>query len=105
MIIGFIIFSIVTVLFIGIGLWSWNAKEAVGFFTGVNPPKVKDVTAYNHAVAKIWFVFAALLEIVGISILFMEQNSAVVVLPMLLIVALCIGIAVAYVMVEAKYRA
>ena len=65
MIIGFVIWSLVSLLFFGVGFSSWKAKEPVGFFTGVKPAQMKDVTAYNRAVAKIWFVFAGLLEIVG----------------------------------------
>ena len=75
MITGFAIWSLVSLLFLSIGCSSWKAKEPVGFFTGVKPVEMKDVTAYNRAVAKIWFVFAGLLEILGIPLLYLEQNS------------------------------
>lgn len=106
MIIGFVIVTLCMSFFIGIAVWAWKAKEPVGFFTGVKPPKVKDVTAYNHAVAKIWIGFAIAFEIlIGGPLLFLEQNSAGFVLPMLLCMPLSIGMAVAYIIVEAKYRA
>ena len=63
MIIGAIVWSLGACIFLLIGRSCWKAKEATGFFTGVKPPKVKDVIAYNHAVAKIWYAFAAILEI------------------------------------------
>ena len=50
MIIGLIIWSSVTLLIIGIGIWSWNSKKPAGFYAGVEPPKVNDVQKYNHAV-------------------------------------------------------
>lgn len=75
MLIAFIIWSGVAVLFILLGISAWNQKEAVGFWTGVKPPKVKDVKAYNHAVAKLWFGFAAGMELLGFPFLTAEQNS------------------------------
>lgn len=62
MITGFVIWSLVSLVFFGIGFSSWKAKEPVGFFTGVKPAKMKDITAYNRAVGKIWFVFAGFLR-------------------------------------------
>lgn len=106
MIIGFVIVTICMLFFMGIGVWAWKAKEPVGFFTGVKPPRVKDVTAYNHAVAKIWIGFSIAFEIViGVPLLFVKQNSAGFVIPILLCLPLVIGMAVAYIRVEAKYKA
>ncbi|MCH5255842.1 MAG: hypothetical protein J1D87_01060 [Lachnospiraceae bacterium] len=104
MIIGFVIWSIVSVIFLVIGISSWRSENEVGFFTGVNPPKMRDVTAYNHAVGKIWFWFAGLFEITGITFLFIEQNSPVALLMVVAVVLLVIGLIIAYLRVEAKYR-
>lgn len=105
MIIAFVIVTLCMSFFVGIAVWAWKAKEPVGFFTGVKPPKVKDVTAYNHAVAKIWIGFAIAFELViGVPLLFLEQNSAGFVIPVLMCPPLVIGMAVAYIIVEAKYR-
>ena len=49
--IGFIIWSLITLILVGIGIWAWNAKEAAGFFAGIKPPKVKDIKKYNSSVA------------------------------------------------------
>ena len=104
MIIGFIIWSIVALLFIAIGITCFKAKEPVGFFTGVKPPKVTDVTKYNHAVAKLWFVSAIVYEILGIPFLFLEQNSAGFI-PMIFGVAWgTILMVVVYLRIEAKYK-
>ena len=105
MIIAFVIVTICMSFFAGIGIWAWKSKEPVGFFTGIKPPKVKDVTAYNHAVAKIWVGFSIAFEIViGVPLLFLKQNSAGFVFPTLLCLLLVIGMAVAYIRVEAKYK-
>ena len=104
MIIGFVIWSIAAVLFLVIGISSWRSENEVGFFTGVNPPKMKDVTAYNHAVGKIWFWFTGLFEIAGIPFLFMKQNSLIALLIVVVVFLLVIGVIIAYLRVEAKYR-
>lgn len=104
MIIGFVVWTITAVLFLVIGISSWRSEKEVGFFTGVKPPKMKDVTAYNHAVAKIWFCFTGLFEIAGAPLLFIEQNSPVVLLMVIVVFLLIIGVVIAYLRVEAKYR-
>lgn len=104
MVIGFIIWTIVASIFLIIGLSCRKSKEAVGFFTGAKPPKVKNVTAYNHAVAKIWFLFTIILEIIGIPILFIQQNSPVALIVIGATVILVIAIMIAYTQVEKKYK-
>jgi hypothetical protein len=78
----------------GIGIWSYRSKEPVGFFSGVKPPEVKDTKKYNHAVAILWFVYAALLEIMGIPLLFLKQNPAGFIPVLLGTVFISIGLVV-----------
>ncbi|MCR5604288.1 MAG: hypothetical protein K6G27_11395 [Lachnospiraceae bacterium] len=104
MIIGFIIWSIISAVIFGIGIWSYRSKEPVGFFTGVKPPEVKDTKKYNHAVAILWFVYAALLEVMGIPFLFLKQNSAGFVPVLLGTVFISIGLMVGYTFIERKHR-
>lgn len=65
--IGFLIWSIVVSVFVIIGIFCLNSKNAVGFFTGTEPPKIEaeNVKRYNLAVSFLWFVFTILFEIVG----------------------------------------
>ena len=104
MLIGFIVWSIIALVIIGIGIWSWNSKKAVGFFAGVNPPKIKDVRKYNHSVAVLWFVYAVLFELLGLPLLFYEQNSAVFLLPGLGIHFISIGLMIAYTLMVNKHQ-
>ena len=69
MIVGFVIWSAVSLLLLGIGIWSWRSEKAVGFYTGVKPPEVTDVRAYNHSVGKLWFAYAVLFELLYIPLL------------------------------------
>lgn len=50
-IIAFIVWTIVALFFVGIAISARKSKEPVGFFTGVKPPEVTDVKAYNRAVS------------------------------------------------------
>ena len=104
MIIAFVIWSVVAVIFFIIGVSTWKAKETVGFFTFVDPPKIKDTKQYNHAVAKIWFTVAFVFEILGIPFLWLKQNSPLTIFIILGVVILVIAMMIIYARVEAKYK-
>ncbi len=105
MVIAFIIWSIVAVLFLGIGISGRKSKEAVGFFTFLKPPVISDVSKYNHSVSTLWIIAAVILEIIGMPLLFSEQNSPVFIPVILGVVALMIGTMIVYLRIQAKYTA
>lgn len=105
MIIAFIIWSIVAVLFFGIGIRIRKSKDAVGFFTFVKPPVVTDINKYNRSVSMLWMVAAVILEIIGMPILFLEQNSPMFILLIFGVMALIIGMMIVYLRIQAKYEA
>jgi len=105
MIIAFIIWSIAAVLFLGIGTSGRKSKEAVGFFTFVKPPVVTDVNKYNRSVSMLWIIVAVIFEIIGIPLLFLEQNSPMFIPVIFGAVALIIGMIIVYIKIEAKYKA
>lgn len=97
---AFIIWSIVAVLFLGIGIVAGKSKEAVGFFTFVEPPEVTDVNKYNHSVSVLWIIAAVILEVIGVPLLFSEQKSPMFVLVIAGVVALMIGMMIAYLKIK-----
>ena len=101
---GFVIWSIVFAIMLGIGIWSYRSEKPVGFFTGAKPPEVKDAKKYNHDVGILWFAYAVLLELFGIPFLFLEQNSAGFILVYLGTIVISIGLMVGYVVIEKKHR-
>ncbi len=105
MIIGFVIWSIVVLIFGVIGVVTWKADKAVGFFTGAEPPAIlqKNIEKYNHAVAMIWFVLGIIFELLGVPFLFLEQNSPYFILVILGTMFSVIGMMIAYFMVKEKY--
>ena len=70
----------------------------------MEPPKVTDIRKYNHAVAILWFVYAALFELLGIPLLFLKQNSAGFILPVLGIPLITIGLVIAYNLILPKFQ-
>ena len=104
MLIGFIIWSSITLLLLGIGIWAWNSGTPVSFFSGVKPPEVKDVRKYNHSVAVLWFVYAVLFELLGIPFLFLKQNRALFVVSILGTVGITFGLVIAYQRILQKCR-
>lgn len=104
--IPFIIWTVVALVFVIIGISCRTSKETVGFFSGVEPPKIpaENVKKYNAAVAGIWFIFAGILEVLGIPLLFFGQNSPVFIVTLLGTVFLVIGIVVAYLRIEERYK-
>ena len=104
MFIGFIIWSIVVILFIGVGISCRKSDEPVGFFTGCKPPKIKNVPGYNKAVSKLWFVSTVIYEIMGVRLLFLEQNSLLFIPIVFGVVIGLIVMMVVYLKIEGKYR-
>lgn len=104
MIIGFIIWSLVAVLFVGIGISCRKSNEPVGFFTGCKPPTVEDVNRYNNAVSMLWFVSAGIYEVIGVPLLFLEQNSLWFIPIIFAVVIGLIVMMVVYLRIEAKYK-
>ena len=76
----------------------------IGFFTGAKPPEVTDVKAYNRTVSILWFVVAIVFELMGVPFLFLEQNSPYFIFIMLFTMPLVIGMAIAYLQIERKYK-
>ncbi len=104
MVVGFVIWSMVALVFLWIGISSRQSKEAVGFFTFTKPPQVDDIQHYNKAVSILWFVAAAVLETMGIPLLILEQNSPFFIVMIFAPIALVLGMIIAYLRIEARYK-
>ncbi|MDO4168980.1 MAG: hypothetical protein Q4D45_03685 [Lachnospiraceae bacterium] len=104
MILAFLIWSVVSLLFLGIGISGWRSKKAVGFFSFLKPPMVTDVEKYNHSVSILWIIAAIILELLGIPLLFLKQNSPLFILLIFGVVVLMIGMMIVYIKIETKYK-
>ena len=81
-----------------------RSEKAVSFFTYVKASEVKDVKKYNHAVSVLWSTGTVLFEILGIPLLFIRQNSPWAIFLVLGTMFWVIGISVAYMRIEARYK-
>ncbi len=104
MIIGFIIWSVVSLVMLGIGISVLRSDKAAGFYTGVKAPEVRDIKKYNRAVALLWFAYAFLLEMLGLPLMFLEQNPAAFLFSIFGTVLLSIGLSVMYERILAKHK-
>lgn len=103
-IIGFIIWCIVGVLFIGIGIFAFIAQRPVGFWANAKIFEVTDVKKYNKACGIMWCVFGLVFIALGIPML-SGQNSAMILLSTIGVMAEVIVMMVIYILViERKYR-
>jgi hypothetical protein len=103
---AFVIWSIMGLMFIGLGIYNIHAdtQRPFGFWANARPFEVTDVKAYNKALGKLWIVFGAAFMVLGLPLLG-GQNSAGIILSILGCMVLSIAAMVVYVVViEPRYR-
>ena len=105
MLIGFVVWMLVSVIFLGIGISTFYAKNPVGFWANAKIPEIEDVPAYNKAVGKLWCVFAVILALLGFPFLVAEQNSPLFFISIVGVMVEIIAVAIVYTLrIEARYR-
>lgn len=105
MMIGFGVWMLVSVMFLGFGIASFKADKPVGFWANAKTPEIEDIPAYNKAVGKLWCVFAVVLALLGFPFLVAEQNSPLFFISVVGVMVEIIIAAVVYSLgIEAKYR-
>lgn len=105
MMIGLVVWMIVSVIFLGLGIVSFKADKPVGFWANAKTPEIEDVLAYNKAVGKLWCVFAVVFALLGFPFLVAEQNSPLFFISVVGVMVEIIAVAVVYSLgIEAKYR-
>lgn len=101
---GFIIWAIVGCCFIGLGIFSFFAKKATGFWANAEMFEVNDIRKYNHAMGKLWCVFGLVFIILGIPLLD-GQNSPLIIISILGVFVEMLAVMIIYTQViEKKYR-
>ena len=100
---GFMICVIVGCFFIGLGILSFFAKTAVGFWSNTKMFEVNDVKRYNRAVGKLWCAFGIVFILLSLPMLD-GQNSPLIMISILGIVIEVLVLMVIYTQViEKKY--
>lgn len=106
--IGFCIWAIVGLVFIGMGIYDFFSKKEkpFNFWANTNtfPIKSENVKAYNRALGKLWIVFGFIFILLGLPLLD-GQNSPWIILSILGVMLEAIIAIVIYILViEKKYR-
>ena len=99
----YMIWSVICVIMMIFGICAWISKSPVRFWNVGQEIQVSNIKKYNRAVAKLWVVFAAGFEVIGLPIMG-GQNSAGVVITILGAMFLSIALMIAYTRIEKKYR-
>lgn len=105
MMIGFVIWMLVSIMFLGFGISAFYSKKPVGFWANAKTPEIEDISAYNKAVGKLWCVFAVVFALLGFPFLIAEQNSPLFFISVVGVMFEIIAVAVVYSLgIEEKYR-
>lgn len=105
---GFIIWTLVGMLFIMEGIYCINSKKevAIGFWTNGKKPQieVKNIKAYNKSLGKLWCIYGFFFILLGIPLLG-EQNSPFIIITLIgTILEVIILMTVYTIKIEGKYR-
>lgn len=103
---AFIIWSIVGIVFIGMGIYDMCSKKEkpFGFWANAETLPVEDVRGYNKALGKLWCAFGVGFILIGLPLL-LGQNSPWVIISILGAMAeTIITMAVYVTVIEKKYR-
>lgn len=104
MLVGFLLWSICALCFLGIGIYARRSEKPAGFWANVRAPEVTDVKRYNRAVSNLWIIGAVLFELLGIPFLLAEQNSPLFIISILGTVMLVLGMMIRYSFIESRFR-
>ena len=102
----FIIWVIIGVLFIAMGIYDMNSKKAkpFGFWANAEVAPIEDVKGYNRALGILWCVYGVLFILIGLPLVD-EQNSGLIIIPILGAMFISIAAMVTYVVgIESRYR-
>lgn len=100
---GFGIWLLVGLGFMGLGIYSFIAKKAVSFWANVKTVPIDDVKAYNKAAGKVWCLFSMIFIFLGLPLL-SGQNQSMILFSIMGIFIECIVLMAIMTKIENKYR-
>lgn len=104
-IIAFIIWIMVSLVFVAIGIYDLRAKEVVGFWSSGKKPIVQEenLKAYNRAVGSLWIAFAVVFMLLGLPLLAGDNSPLIVITLLGSLVSIVVLMAVYVLVIEKKY--
>ena len=105
---GFIIWTIMGVIFVLVGIYDMNSikEKPFGFWVNTEVGPIEEIKAYNRALGRLWCVYGILFVLMGLPLLnFNEQNEGLIIISIVGTVLISIGAMAVYtIRIEAKYR-
>ncbi len=101
---GFILWTIISLIFVAIGMGAFLAQKPMGFFANAEMFEVTDIKGYNRAVGIMWCVYGIVMILLGLPLL-AGQNSPYIFITIVGLMIETIAMVVVYVLViEKRYR-
>ena len=84
-IMGFVIWVICGLLFVGIGIYDYMSKKQVGFWANFDVPEVEDVIGFNKAVGRLFITYGVVFILIGIPLIpsIFYKNILLVFIPII----------------------
>ena len=84
-IMGFVIWVICGLLFVGIGIYDYMSKKQVGFWANFDVPEVEDVIGFNKAVGRLFITYGVVFILIGIPLIpsIFYKNVLLVFIPII----------------------
>ncbi len=84
-IMGFVIWLICGLLFVGIGIYDYMSKKQVGFWANFDVPEVEDVIGFNKAVGRLFIIYGVVFILIGIPLIpsIFYKNVLLVFIPII----------------------
>lgn len=102
--IGFVIWAVVGCFFIGMGIYSFSAKKATGFWANAQTFQVNDVKKYNCAMGKLWIVFGTVFILLGLPLLTGPDSPFIFVSVFGIVIETLTAMTIYTQVIERKYR-
>ena len=84
-IMGFVIWVICGLLFVGIGIYDYMSKKQVGFWENFDVREVDDVIGFNKAVGRLFIIYGVVFILIGIPLIpsIFYKNMLLVFIPII----------------------
>ncbi len=105
MIFGFVIWSILALAFIFLSIRVRTSAFPAGFFSGLKPPPVRDVKAYNRALSRLWLCYGLFLEMLALPLLFRPEGVLYPILAVLGLILFSLSLPAIYNRIVDRHRA
>ena len=103
-VLGFIIWFLCGIFFIGIGIHAIFSKKPVGFWAGEEVTEVTDVKKYNKAMAKLFCAYGIVFMLLGIPLIGGQNSAGIIISVLGVMFETILMMAVYLVVIERKYK-